>query len=231
MRLHKNWLHQVPSSAYNQTVQWAIKEDEDKVEDLWRGLYYLDQKRQEINQSLAVSELPVGGKKPPSLFSGYWQRRFRLDLYLETSGYSGVVRTHCLNGKTQKLKLSFQCLKKIDNILIKEKQTHYFDEKQLVCCQLGAEFTLLVKCAAGSDVFFFSFFCMSSERKLALDREASLSALYHRKILLWQKFGIAKQHICRKNKSSWQINMADGVKNMRCDCALQRLRSAFYPVF
>lgn len=37
------------------------------------------------------------------------------------------------------------------------KQTHYFDEKQLVCCQLDAEFTLLVKSAAGSDfIYFFS---------------------------------------------------------------------------
>lgn len=51
-----------PSSAYNQTVQWAIKEDEDKVEDLWRVYIILTKKRQEINQSLAVSELPVGGK-------------------------------------------------------------------------------------------------------------------------------------------------------------------------
>lgn len=68
MRVHKNWLQQVPSSAYNQTVQWAIKEDEDEMEDLWRGLYYLDQKRQEINQSLAVSELPVGGKSLPLSF-------------------------------------------------------------------------------------------------------------------------------------------------------------------
>lgn len=100
-----------------------------------------------------------------------------------------------------------------------------------MCCQLGAEFTLLVKFAAGSDFFSSLLFLHEFRKKLALHREASLSARYHRKILLWQKFGIAKQHICRKNKSSWQINMADGVKNMRCDCALQRLRSAFYPVF
>lgn len=39
--------------------------------------------------------------------------------------------------------------------LIKEKQTHYFDEKQLVCCQLGTKFTLLVKFAVGNNVFFF----------------------------------------------------------------------------
>lgn len=51
------------------------------------------------------------------------------------------------------MKHSFQCLKKIDNFLIKETQTHYFDEKQLVCCQLVTEFTLLVRFAAGSDVF------------------------------------------------------------------------------
>lgn len=78
--------------------------------------------------------------------------RFRPDL--KTSGCSGVVGANCISGNTQKLQPSFQCLKKIDNFLIKEKQAHYFDEKQLVSCQLDTEFTLLVKFAAGSDVFF-----------------------------------------------------------------------------
>lgn len=53
------------------------------------------------------------------------------------------------------LKLSFQHLKKMNYILIKEKKAHYFDEKQLVRCQLDAEFTLLLKFAAGSAVFSF----------------------------------------------------------------------------
>lgn len=30
---------------------------------------------------------------------------------------------------------------------------------------------------------------------------------------------------------SWQINMTDGAENVRYDCALQRLRSAFHPFF
>lgn len=46
----KKRLTQIPSSAYNQTVQWAIKGDEDEQEDLWRGLCCLNQQRQEINQ-------------------------------------------------------------------------------------------------------------------------------------------------------------------------------------
>lgn len=153
MHVHKNWLYQVPSSAYNQPVQWAITEDEDKVEDLWRGLYCLGQQRQDFLEQSVSCLLVVKAS-----LSHFWLLavldRFILDLYLETSGCSGVVRTHCFNGKTRKLKLSFECLKKIDNILIKEKQTHYFDEKQLVCCQLGTKFTLLVKFAAGSDGFF-----------------------------------------------------------------------------
>ena len=73
---------------------------------------------------------------------------------------------------------------------------------------------------------------MTSERKLALDRQASLSTLYQRRKLLWQMFGTGKkQHEYRKVFKSWQINMTDGVKNVRRDCALQRLRSAFHPVF
>lgn len=126
MHVHKNWLDQVPSSAYNQTVQWAIKEDEDEVEDLWRGLYCLDKQRQEINQSGAVSELPVGGRSLPLFWLMATLGRFRLDP--ETSGFHSVVRTHCFKGKTGKLKLSFQCLKKTDNVLIKEKHSLFWWE-------------------------------------------------------------------------------------------------------
>ena len=60
--------------------------------------------------------------------------------------------------RQETLKPSFHHLKKMNYILIKEKKAHYFDEKQLVCCQLDAEFTLLLKFAAGSAVFLFSFF-------------------------------------------------------------------------
>lgn len=82
-----------------------------------------------------------------------------------------------------------------------KKNTHYFDETQLVCCQLAAEFTLVVKFAAGSNVLFiYFFFCISSETNLALNRQASLSILYQRKTFPWQKFWTAKQHVCRKNK-------------------------------
>lgn len=63
---------------------------------------------------------------------------------------------HTPSPKETKPQLSFQCLKTIADFLMKEKkQTHYFDEKQLVCCQLGAEFPLVVKLAAGSDALFF----------------------------------------------------------------------------
>lgn len=50
MHVQKKRLPQIPSSAYNQTVQWAIKKDEDEQEDLWKGLCCLNQQRQEINQ-------------------------------------------------------------------------------------------------------------------------------------------------------------------------------------
>lgn len=159
MHVRKNRLHQASSSAYNQTVQWAIKEDEDKAEDLWRSLYCLYKQRQEINQSVLSSQWAAcwWQKSHSLLWLLAMSGRFRPDLYQETSGCSDVVRT-----QTRKLKLR---VKKIDNFLIKEKQTHYFDEKQLVCCQLGAEFTLLVKFATGSDVFFF-FFVHEFRKKL-----------------------------------------------------------------
>lgn len=71
MRVHRSYFDQVPSSAYNQTVQWAIKEDDDRLEDLWRPLYCHDKQRQEMNQSGAVSRLPIGGANlPPPLASG-----------------------------------------------------------------------------------------------------------------------------------------------------------------
>lgn len=71
MRVHQSCFDQVPSSAYNQTVQWAIKEDDDGLEDLWRPRYRCDKQRQEMNQSGAVSRLPVGGANlPPPLASG-----------------------------------------------------------------------------------------------------------------------------------------------------------------
>lgn len=79
---------------------------------------------------------------------------------------------------------------------------------------------------------------MGSEQKTGSEQTGLLvhSLTEKKKILLWQKFGIAKT-LCtkkKKNKSaceSWQINIADGAKNMRCDCDLQRLRSVLYPVF
>lgn len=52
------------------------------------------------------------------------------------------------------MKRSVPCLKTIDSFRQKGKQTHYSDEKQLVCCQLGAEFTLLEDFAAGIDELF-----------------------------------------------------------------------------
>lgn len=120
---------------------------------------------------------------------------------METSGCSGVVRTHFFNGKTRKPKLSSRCLRKIDNILIKEKQTHYFDEKQLVCCQLDTEFTLLVKFAAGSDGFYYLFFCarVQKENWLSTDRLPRPLCATER-FYFGKKLGIAKRHACRKKK-------------------------------
>lgn len=56
--------------------------------------------------------------------------------------------------ETTEQRQCFQHLKKMDNSIMTEKHTHYFDEKQLVCSQLGAEFTLLVKFAVGGNSFF-----------------------------------------------------------------------------
>lgn len=57
-----------------------------------------------------------------------------------------------------------------------------------MCCQLVAEFTLLVKFAAGSDFFVF-FLSASSDRNLALDREASVSTLHADRYYLGKSLG------------------------------------------
>lgn len=93
--------------------------------------------------------------------------------------------------------------------------------KQLVCCQLGAEFTLLVgKFAAGTD-----------EENWLSARQASLSTLCT--YLLWQKknnfentmhnemharVGGEVRGGGKKLLESWQNDAADGVKNMERVC-------------
>lgn len=92
--------------------------------------------------------------------------------------------------------------------------------KQLVCCQLGAEFTLLVgKFAAGTD-----------EENWLSARQASLSTLCT--YLLWQKKKTLKTQCTikcmrewggvrgggKKLLESWQNDAADGVKNMERVC-------------
>lgn len=78
-------------------------------------------------------------------------------------------------------------------------------------------------------LFFFEW--LQKENWLSTDRlpcpHCTKERNYFGKCLELKK----QQHECRKVFKSWQINMTDGVKNVRCDCALQRLRSAFHPVF
>lgn len=80
--------------------------------------------------------------------------RFKPDHYVGALGCSYAVRRQSFSANTQRVGEGFLCREKTDNSPIKEIQTHYFDEKQLVCCQLVTEFTLLVKFAAGHDVSF-----------------------------------------------------------------------------
>lgn len=69
-----------------------------------------------------------------------------------------------------------------------------------MCCQLGAEFTLLEKLAAGSNFFFFSVW-MSSENKLALT-----GFLVH--VVPEKDIILAKVRNCKTTymqKQSWQM--------------------------
>lgn len=169
----------------------------------YEGVYIVltNKGRKLISQSWGVSELPVGGRSLPLLFLAAGDVRQvqtgsgnpRLQQY--------TVRTHCFNGKTPKLKLSFHCLKKIDNIFIKGKQTHYFDEKQLVCCQLDAEFTLLVKFAAGSDGFYFFCALVQKENWLSTNR-LPCTLCTTEKYYFGKSLGMQKQHVCRKKQVS-----------------------------
>lgn len=124
----------------------------------------------------------------------------------------------------RKLKLNFPCQKQVDNFLLKEKQTHYFDEKQLVRCQLGSEFTLLV-----TEICYWQwrFFVHVFRRKIGSQQTGlPFHSLSERDMTL-AKVGdrcITKQCMHKKAaQKHCQINMADGVKNVGFDCVLQRL--------
>lgn len=111
--------------------------------------------------------------------------RFRLDP--ETSGFHSVVRTHSFKDTTWKLKLHFLCLKKTDNVLIQEEHSLFWWETAGVL-PISHWIYIISEIAAGCNVLsfsFFSFFCTSSKRKLALDWQALLSIL---PLPLWQKF-------------------------------------------
>lgn len=91
-----------------------------------------------------------------------------------------------------------------------------------MCCQLGAEFTLLEKLAAGSNFFFF--FCVDEFRKqIGSDRLPCPRCTRER-----YYFGKSSE---LQNNIYAKAIVTDGVKNVRCGCTLQRLRSVFYPVF
>lgn len=161
--------------------------------------------------------------------------RFRLDP--ETSGFCSVVRTRCFKDKIWKLKLHFQCLKKTDNVLIEEEHSLFWWETAGVL-PISHWIYIISEIAAGCNVlsfFLFSFFCTSSKRKLALDWQALLSILYQERCLFGKSFELGNNMDCTQKKQvrvykSWQISVTDGAENVRCDCALQRLRSAFHPL-
>lgn len=178
MPVHRNRLHQVASSAYNQTVQWAIKSNEDKVEHLWR-VYSVSPNKgiKWTRRRWAVGEPPVGVKTFALSFC-CWQPQTR-----SQSGHS--EHPQCLSVTHEDSKLRFQHRKKRDHFRIKGKQAHYFDEKQLVCCQLGGEIRLLAKFATGTNFSFsFSFVYTSLDGRLALNRQTTLSPLYQKEITL-----------------------------------------------
>lgn len=160
--------------------------------------------------------------------------RFRLDP--ETSGFRSVVRTHCFKDMTGKFKLHFLCLKKTDNVLIEEEHSLFWWETAGVL-PISHWIYIISEIAAGCNVLSFSFlfFCTSSKRKLALDWQALLSILYQERWLFGKSFELGKNMDCTQIQQvriykGWQINVTDGAENVRCDCALQRLTSAFHPL-
>ena len=141
--------------------------------------------------------------------------RFRLELCVETSGCSGAVRTHCFTRKTRNTKAELSPSKEDELYSHKGKKAHYFDEKQLVCCQLDAEFTLLLKFAAGSAVFLFSFFFffffewLQKENWLSTDRlpcpHCTKEGNYFGKCLELEKNNMNTGKCLKAGKSTWQM--------------------------
>lgn len=145
MRALQTCFDQVPSSAYNQTVQRAIKEDDDRLGDVWRPRRRLDTQRQEMNQAAAVRRLPVAGANlPPLLATGMCQ-----------PGLEGIGRPRAFaserdasTARRERRWWVFGVQRRLI-MFLKERNTHYSDGKQLACCQLAAGFIyffISVKC-------------------------------------------------------------------------------------
>ena len=140
--------------------------------------------------------------------------RFRLELCVETSGCSGAVRTHCFTRKTRNTKAELSTSKEDELYSHKRKKAHYFDEKQLVRCQLDAEFTLLLKFAAGSAVFlfFFFFFFLNDFRKKIGSRQTGflVHTVPKKEITLanvwnWKNNNMNAGKCLKAGKSTWQM--------------------------
>lgn len=123
--VHQSCFDQVPSSAYNQTVQWAIKEDDDGLEDSRRPRYCCDKQKQQMNQSagclvVVPACLPLWLAAAPGqvqMGSG----NLRLSLHAPDTPLQR-------RGRKMKMKMSFQPPKKTDNVPSKEKHSLFWWE-------------------------------------------------------------------------------------------------------
>lgn len=119
-----------------------------------------------------------------------------------------AIRDTCRETETQ----CFQRLKKTDNVLIKEKHSLCWWETagvlpisrwiyiiSEICCWRSF-FNLFIYFLVHFIIIFY-FFHRSSEAKLALDWQASLSVRQQRKTFLWQRVSSCHQttrSVCRK---------------------------------
>lgn len=170
MRVYQSHFDQLPSSAYNQSVQRAIKEEDDKLEDLWRPLYCRDKQRQEMNPSGAVSRLPVDGANLPPFLASDSVRQVQMgsgDLRLTPR-----ARHTLLQRSNMQVKMSFQPLKKTDNVPSKEKHSLFWCETAgvlpircwiyiitVICCQQYYSFLCewCKKCLYSQLIFIYLF--------------------------------------------------------------------------